>query len=202
MRGARPTLVARHLNPAGLVLLLLVAGCASCPAPWGWLPPPDPDRVDVYGGWIVVTDVTGAGTEKHSGELIAIGGDSLFVLTGRGLEVSALREITHGDLFWYDTRSGGLAGWTVIGTLSCFSHGFIGLLTGPIWIILGSLSTATQSWQSHVDPNGANWSKLIPYCRFPQGLPPELDRRALQPRSPRSRTQPAAASASRMATQR
>jgi hypothetical protein len=185
MRGANlRTLACRVRQRAGPWLLLLTAGCAPVSAPGGWLPPAHPDRVDTYGGWIVVQQVGKRGTPRIGGELIAVSSDSVFVFTARGLQGVARSEIKGADLYGYEGGANALVVWTLLGTLASVSHGLGAMFSAPAWIVIGTIAASVQSWKPHVGLRGDDWRAFVPYCRYPQGLPPGLDRAALQPRRP------------------
>jgi hypothetical protein len=165
-----------------LMLGSLMCSCASLHAPPGWLPPARSDQVDSFGGWIQLRTTSAAGSVDLSGELIALDADSLFVLSSAELRAVALNEIARADVIWYDSEAR-LAGlWTVLGTLSTPSHGVGLIISAPVWIVIGGLATSAQSWQGRVKWPDKDWETIRAYCRFPQGLPPGIDRRALLPR--------------------
>ena len=70
------------------------------------------------------------------------------------------------------------------GALSTASHGVLAGVTFPVWVLGGSLATASQSRKPIVnyDPARSDPRSLSPYARFPQGLPDEVDRGLLTPR--------------------
>ena len=52
--------------------------------------------------------------------------------------------------------------------------------TVPIWILIGSISTASATRQPEINYPGSNWESLTLYARFPQGIPPGLERSVLE----------------------
>jgi hypothetical protein len=61
--------------------------------------------------------------------------------------------------------------WTGIGTASTLSHGFLLILTAPLWLAAGLTSTitmATGNDRESRDP--AQFKRLAQYARFPQGM--------------------------------
>jgi hypothetical protein len=161
----------------------VAAGCATSSAPRGFLRPPLEAQRSAYGGWIEVTLVR----ESHartsdtlSGELIAVGDDSIFVLGAAGLRALAVPRIARARLMAYDAQYGALASWTLLGVLSTASHGLGLILSAPVWILAGTGATSSQSRAPlHEVTQPGNLPSLRPFARFPQGLPPGLDRRTL-----------------------
>ena len=49
-------------------------------------------------------------------------------------------------------------------------------------MLVGSSSTGVLSHQGRILKPNASWADMRLFARFPQGLPPGLDRAALQPR--------------------
>lgn len=183
-----------------LAIALAAAGCTASRAPLGWLPVAEDAQREAWGGWIELRTDAGAAA---AGELLAITADSVYVLRGSAVTVLALRDVRSGRLEAYDPRSGTLAGITTVGTLSTISHGVGLILTAPVWVIVGSVSTASLSAGGKYDldpaspaelplaPSGAagersaSWADLRPYARFPQGWPAGLDRTSLHERPSR-----------------
>jgi len=169
----------------GFAALVLLAGCATNPAPNAYAPPADVAAREAYGGWIEVDTTTGrhhgdAGT--MSGELIAVAPDSVFVLSGGALV--ALRRVRSlsGTLWAYDANWGVLALWGTVGAIGSISNGYYAGLTLPLWIVASGFAAGSQSRAPRVEAaDSAAWEDLRLYARFPQGLPGGLDRASLRP---------------------
>jgi hypothetical protein len=159
-------------------LLMLSSACFRTTAPDGWLSTPAVAQREAYGGWIAVERVQDTMKRTVEGELIAVTPDSLHVLTADSLVSLPMDEMTSATLTTYDARLGRLTTWTALGAVSTLSHGVGLVLTLPLWIIAGSTSTASASKAPRVQSVEA--TLLQPYARFPQGLPPGIDRRALR----------------------
>ncbi|MEO8707363.1 MAG: hypothetical protein ABI867_45465, partial [Kofleriaceae bacterium] len=161
-----------------LSLILVVAvACATNP---------DPRRRSVaaaertgYGGWIVVTMRDHA---KVEGELIAIDPAYIYILAflpaGPSLVNVQTESIEDAELFAYE-REGGFGAWGIIGGLSTVSHGFFAVFTLPVWIISSGLASALESRSVIATLSDAGMPGLAKWARFPQGIPPGLDERAL-----------------------
>lgn len=169
-------------------LTLLGAGCAVSTAPPGWLRPPT-EPSNGLGGWMAlalrpeVGDQVGAVTDwdfaarwNLEGELIAVSPESILVLAGSSLRGVAWSQVRRAELFGYDSQAKNLALWSTIGTLSTVSHGVGLIISAPLWILAGAASTARQGRGARIlCPPGTD-RDLAPFARFPQGLPPGIDR--------------------------
>ena len=163
------------------VLTLHVGGCATTTAPPGWLPSPPVAQSDGFGGWISVKyDTENSKAEEH-GELIAVGSNQIYVLTAEEWLSISTSKISHFKLTAYDSNSRRLSAWTFLGTLSAYSHGWGAILSWPVWIIGGSLSTRAQSL-APVRYYTPSLDELRAYARFPQGLYEEKSLRSLKPK--------------------
>ena len=69
--------------------------------------------------------------------------------------------------------AGGLAAWTVAGTLSTATHGVFLVLSAPLWMIIGSATTAATANQRALEIHDrmSFCRAARPYARFPGGLP-------------------------------
>lgn len=156
-------------------LFVVLAGCVGNPAPARWLPTPIDAPTDVHGAWL---EATVDRVEPVRGELLAVGADTVYVLRldGTVLRVEKSR-ITRARVARYDSQYGQTAGWAALGALGTLSHGFVLILSLPIWIITGSASAAADSRAPITDPLRKNWESVAAYARFPAGLPPLLPER-------------------------
>jgi len=158
-----------------LLALVCAAGCARNPAPAGWLLAPREAAGDPFGGWIVIDRI--AGLPRVTGELLAIGSDSTYVLSADAhVQAVALTEVSRLRLAWYDGQTSLVITWSVFGTLGTASNGLLAAFTFPLWIIVGTAASATQSHAPLISGDSLDWLRLVPYARFPQGLPPDLPR--------------------------
>jgi hypothetical protein len=168
-------------------LSLLAAGCAGTPGPSGYLQPAQVAQHEAYGAWIDV-DFREDRAEL-AGELVAIGPDTVFVLTRSGLHTIARASINAARLGTYDSEWANLAYWVTGGTFMTASHGGYAIITAPIWIIIGSITAAAVSREPIEDVRGNDtlrWQEVSKFARFPQGMPRDIDRTKLTlPRSGR-----------------
>lgn len=179
---------------AGGVVLLAIAlaggatGCATHAAPDGLLPDPMEAQTDAYGSWIQLT--VAPDSSWVTGELIAVSEDSVWVLglDGRARVVAA-DAVTSGKLVAYDAEHGKVAVATLLGIGSTISNGAFLMITGPLWLLLGTVAAANHSRipiqelpPVATDHRADSWAGLAPFARFPQGLPPDMRPESLRPR--------------------
>ncbi len=172
----------RGTRTAGALLLSSI--CAGCffprvGTPRGSLPTEEAASF-AYGGWITLELYAG---DQVSGELIAVGADSVYVLRAGTAELTAypLLAILEAELVAYGPNTGGVGGWALLGTLGTASHGYYLLFSMPAWAITGSvatLSAARAGRIKHEFPD-LDWRQFVPWAQFPQGLPRDLDRGSL-----------------------
>ena len=180
-----------RLTRAAVLLLsaLAVVSCASSSAPKGWLEEPDDVPTSAFGGWLEIR----AGRERDSkwveGEFLAIStrADTVYVETAHGFEAVPTALIRHARVDAFRPQTRRAVGITAGGTASTLTNGFLLVITAPLWITVGTIAASTVSREPLHGVSGQGWKDVSIYARFPQGLPPDLDRGSLQPKS---RTQP------------
>jgi len=156
------------------------AGCVGTSAPRGWLPTADGASRQAYGSWIVIEDQARVPRARVEGELIAVDADTIHVLIGEVLLSVARPVRCCVTLTAFDIQYAPLALWGAAGVLSTVSHGFVLILSAPVWALAATVAAANASRAPRVqsiDPGA-----LRPFARFPQGLPPGLDRTTLRPK--------------------
>lgn len=169
------TSAVRHGTIAAL--LAAAAGCYQSSAPPRWLPLPVEAQRDAFGSWIAVQRQPKT-TPFVQGELIAIDTDTIHVLADGRLVSLARAMLCCAELTAYRVDLSELQLWSVLGILSTATHGFVLLLTAPMWAIAGTVATSSASYAPRIistDP-----IVLRPFARFPQGIPPGLDRTTLR----------------------
>jgi hypothetical protein len=161
------------------VLLATAAGCYQSSAPPKWLPSPLEAQRDAFGSWIAVQGQPK--TEPLArGELIAIDTDTIHVLADGRLVSVSRASVCCAELTAYRMDVSELQLWTALGIASTVSHGVLLILTAPTWLIAGTVATSAASYAPRIistDP-----VVLQPFARFPQGIPPGLDRTTLRSR--------------------
>lgn len=158
----------------------LLTSCAASHAPRGWLPMPSALQTESYGGWLKLEYLTPEKKKASlSGELLAINADSVFI-AGEDFYVLALSTVKSARLENYQSHSDEISGLTLLGTLSTISNGLLLVFTAPMWIIGGSASAGSRSYEPIIDYPKREWRRLAAFARFPQGLPEGLDRRQIK----------------------
>ncbi len=205
------------LRLATVATLALAAGCAGNPAPRDFLDRPAQSQQSAWGGWIELRvrdeaapayvargevaappsarDESEFGDRPRAarplelmGELAAIGADSVYVLMQAGCAAIALADVERARLTGYEAGTGALVTWSGAGGLSTLSHGFILVISLPVWILAGATATSANEYNARVrvptrDTEPArSWADMRAYARFPQGLPPSVRRGELRPR--------------------
>ena len=161
------------------LLAASLAGCATNPAPPGWLPPAAKAQAQAYGGWISLNCKKGEAVTHVEGELIAVTDDRVFVLADSGLVEVRHESVAKATLAAYATGEGALAGWSALGTVSTLSHGLYLLITAPMWIIAGIMAAGGESGAGLLRYPQKPLASFRLYARFPQGLPKGLEASAL-----------------------
>jgi len=154
-----------------LWLLAMAGGCFRTTAPSSFLPTAPEAARDGYGGWIRIRNLNDSQIE---GELLAATPDTLHVLSFGGWVAMPVNQMRVATLTAFKVPLGPIVTWGALGGLSTLSHGFVLILTAPAWILTSSLAGADASRAPRVqtvDP-----AKLVPFARFPQGLPADINR--------------------------
>jgi len=155
-----------------LLMSCLFLSCAATHAPRGWLERPNDSQTDTFGGWLNLETKT---KRKLAGELIAISNDSIFVVT-ETFDAVALTEIESARLVAYKSNIEDMSGLVAAGTLSTVTNGLLLVGTAPMWILGGSIATGIRSHEPIIDYPRKELSRFAPFARYPQGLPPGIDR--------------------------
>ncbi len=192
------------LNPL-VFAVIFFAGCATSFAPTGWLPEVEELQQDSHGGWLTVTclvnyspmerlrqselnilfqsQIGSEGTYTLGGEFITTSNDTVYLLTTSGFLYSLHHnQIVEATLDLYNKSTNTFRSWTILGTISTFSHGLWLISTAPLWLITGIANTSGESYRdrwSELLPTSDWWLSLRKYSRFPQGMPEGLDRSKL-----------------------
>lgn len=173
---------------SALLAVWCVAGCASSTAPKGWLPKATEAQSATHGGWLSFRLNGGA---VHEGEFLGIqrdlqhrrpAADSIFILERGAWFGVATTEVASATLWAYDANYGPLAAWAILGTLSTPSHGVGMVISAPVWIVVGTAAASSQSHAPRMTLTPGTWESARAYARFPQGLPPGLDRSSVRPK--------------------
>jgi hypothetical protein len=148
---------------------LLLIGCATTNAPTNWLDDVEHAAAGSYGGWIDVRTAT----SRISGELIAINGDTVFVVRDSLMQIMSA-DVIRVRLVYYDAST--LAGQVILGTLSTVSNGLFLIFTAPMWLIGGPLAAGARTYEPVLDYPEHSLPDFRPYARYPVSIPPGMDR--------------------------
>lgn len=168
-----------------LALGLILAGVAHGQRPYA---PGSP-----YGADVVVKPRRGRGAGPEiRGELIAVSPDSLWVLHNSALTVLPLSDVGAVQMRRFRANASTALIWGLVGGLvsgglltaacasvedaECGGVMVFSLVTWGLWGGLGAATLSSSSTRSLPPAEGT----LRGYARFPQGLPPDLDRSVLR----------------------
>jgi len=191
---------------ATFLILFLVISCKTFHAPPQYLPTAKQAQSDVYGGWIEVKTNKG----NINGELIAIQEKRVFVADLRTLHEIDLEDIISARLVTYNPESSKVFLQTAEGIVftlllagipaMILSTGeesfevFLWLLvspvvaaiwTTPIWVTVGTGAAIYQSNLPIIDYPKKPIDAFIPFARFPQGIPPDVDKNSIRMKIPK-----------------
>ncbi|GEM_PF-2642350 len=132
------------------------------------------------GAWVVAT--SRAGWEVQ-GELISVTSEYVHILRvgqpGAALIYLRTTDLSRARVYMYESE-GGLGAIGLLGTLSTISHGFVLLLTAPVWIIATAIAVAAETNHVELDyPEDNSLTEISHWARFPQGIPASVDEEAL-----------------------
>lgn len=147
-----------------------LSSCAIMNTPNNWEVSASDKTKDVYGGWITITNNT---NEIVDGELLAIDDDSVYVVKNEFKSIK-LSSITEAKLVLYDSDAVILGGLTFLGSLSTISNGGFLIFTFPLWVIGGTASTVTRSFEPILNYPQNNWKEFRSFSRYPEGLPKNI----------------------------
>ncbi len=162
---------------------VLLTTCATTTAPRGWLSIASESQTTAYGGWVSVQVVDGRERSSLDGELVGVAADSIYILNAIDrFTAIAKTDISAAKITVYNSKSNDLTAWVILGTLSTASHGLVLILSAPVWVLTGSVAAISQSHVAQLRVPPKAWDEVRQYARFPQGIPPGLNRQSLQPK--------------------
>lgn len=150
-----------------LVVCLALTGCITNPDP---REPKGLEQIQRqgYGGWI---EVELRDNRVVRGELLAVEGNTLFVLDlAHKISRVQLSEVTGAALYTYHSE-GGFGVWGLLGTLSTASHGFLLALSAPVWMISAGIAAGVESRHVRLRYPQDGIESFSAWARFPQGMP-------------------------------
>lgn len=155
-----------RVRSALVVLCLLTSACISNRE----RPPKSMATMQTrgFGSYIEVQGLKG---EFLQGELLAVMQEKLWVLDLDGKrQWVKIRYIRAAELYKYES-DWGFGGWGLVGALSTASHGFLLILTFPIWVLSASIAAAVESRSIRLQYPETDIEEFAKWARFPQGMP-------------------------------
>ncbi len=173
-----------------LSTLLLLSSCVTTYAPEGQLPRAEDIPVDAYGAWGTLTVKVSPALSNSDqniimGELIAVDDTSVFILNDILLD-QVLKKNIEKSIVELDRKHYEYGVHTCLGTVSTISHGILLVVTAPLWILIGiPISAGETNRDRYVadTPDEGYWQSVKNFSRFPQGLPKEINKYLLKPRT-------------------
>ena len=154
------------------LLALLMLGCAVSRSPRGYRADAEHMQTDVRGAWIQLKTLQ---RQTIAGELLAVDCDSLRLLVADGrVERLSWRAVRKARLEAWKTRTRSMVGLQGAGTALAIGHGWWGIITLPLWHLTGSVLTGNYTFDPIVTVPDGTWGDLIPFARYPGGLPANL----------------------------
>ena len=171
-------------------LILILSGCDISKIPVNYRFSPGSLKTEITGHWteVKLNSINIFNSSMPlSGELIAIQSDTLFLLTDTGLKDIRTSAINNALVYVYSNQSwkfGSATGLLYFPEIvAAFAYGEPGfLLLGIPWITLGTIMTMSEaSNKSNLlsYPNNCQLQDLNKFARFPQGMPPGIDKSRL-----------------------
>lgn len=162
-----------------LIICAVVASCRSVKTPAGTVPRRGSLDKDAFGAWMILTK----GGKQIAGEFIASSNDSIYILPDNGLQAHAIAGLDTIRIVMYKTDAGAYAVWTSIASVATVLNGLFAVITLPATLVTGITTSVVEGNRiNYLDKGKADWSEMRKYARFPQGLPPGLDRKSLRSR--------------------
>jgi hypothetical protein len=170
--------------------ILFLAGCSASKIPVSYRYTPRQLKKDVTGNWTEIRlnlkDITGS-ESVLSGELIAIQSDTIYVLTEHGLKGIHTSEMKETILYMFMDQSWKFAVITgllylpdILAAMINSEAGF--LVLGIPWILTGTIETMAAGSNNQnllIYPYKNQLTDLKKFARFPQGMPPGINKSKL-----------------------
>ena len=171
-------------------LILFLSECATVKIPASYRYSARQLKREITGNWIIIKLNSGIIADPDTilaGELIAIQSDTIYLTTPKGLKGVQVTSVVQADLYMYVNQPGSYAVLTgllylpdVVAALVTGIPGF--LLLGVPWIVTGSIITTSEA-SNHSNilnyPFFCKLDELKKFARFPQGMPPNIDKTRL-----------------------
>lgn len=168
--------------PALLICLIFALGsCRSYP---DFLPEATAIHQNVFGSEIHLKEMSFDGEgylediEAVEGELLAVADSGVFLRVladPKESSVESYRFVERNRIEWYKIYlfQASRPAWSFpVLALASLSHGFFGVITLPINMILSGVAYGSLSDKASYTAKELPYEEISKYARFPQGLPP------------------------------
>ena len=174
-----------------LICIAIDCGCQPKMVPAGYLRPPKQLTKSITGGWVevsVIPETSNDTITMLSGELLAVKSGTLHMLTSRTELISLnTNRISSMKLYLFPNPNLSLLGF--LGVIPNITGAILqpdyagGFLLAGIPLFVTSLVIAIADFQDGNSslryPEKNSMSEFSKYARFPQGLPPDLQKEKL-----------------------
>ncbi|MBK8620422.1 MAG: hypothetical protein IPN79_01340 [Saprospiraceae bacterium] len=171
-------------------ICVLILG--SCKTPFVNLPAYDKVYEDPYGAMITIRYKDNVNRTQNSiGELISVENDSIYILTKtkttynnrnpESYEIITIHQKKTNSYKVVFAQSEPNGAFLASGIL-VFTHGFFMLTSIPINVVLGALVMGEEKYLYSFTDRQIKVENLFKFCRFPSGIPANLDLNKLKMR--------------------
>lgn len=173
------------------ICIVIECGCQNMMIPAGYLRAPKQMNKSITGGWVdvsVIPDPSIDTITMFSGELLAVENNTFHILTaGSGLISLNKNRISSIKLYFFSNPNISLLGFlgvipNITGAISQSGYAGPFLLLGiPIFVtsLVMAIADYHDSNSTLHYPIKNSMSEFSKYARFPQGLPPDLQKEKL-----------------------
>lgn len=160
-----------------ILIVLLAISMSSCKTP-AYLPSSDMIDVNQNGSYIKVFRNSAENIEASAivkGELIAIDSNNIVVLSGKtnNCIVVPMYDVKRFEVQYAKSKN---YAWTIPAfSLASFAHGFLGLITIPVNLIVTLAVTSSGENAFVYHSKNMTYEKMKMFARFPQGIPPNIE---------------------------
>ena len=169
----------------GLILFLSECGTVKIPANYRYTA--RQLKREITGNWINIklnSKIIAESDTIIAGELIAIQSDTIYLITLDGMKGVHVSSIDNADLYMYMNQAGLYAALTgllylpdIVAALVTGIPEF--LLLGVPWVVTSGIITIAEG-SNHSNilnyPDFCSLEELQKFARFPQGMPPGIDK--------------------------
>jgi len=169
---------------AVLISLSILSGCQNPIIPAGYLPKTKDVSSEAFGKWIKLTtysDSIKTLSVELSGELIAVETDSVYILTEVDLITLHRDRISGASVYLFQSRKEPVYGFlglipTFAGIIATgeYAGGFF-VLGFPL-LVTSVIQTVIRGNEILYYPKKATLNDLVKFSRYPQGMPPDINR--------------------------